>query len=77
MGIVIDHYLRRQLNHDHSMQFNSQYLLKAGDTATGTIILPVSVSQGNALINSINAGTILINAQHVRSWHRHFMVMGG
>ena len=77
MGVVIDHYLRRQLNHDHQKQFNDVYLLKAGDTATGTIILPVSVSQGNALINSINAGTNVINAQRVQSWHRHFMVMGG
>jgi hypothetical protein len=77
MPAVIDHYLRRQLSHDHQGQFNLLYLLKAGDTATGTIILPITAAQANALINSINAGTLTINAQRVQSWHRHFMTMGG
>ena len=66
MAVVIDHYLRRQLNHDHQAQFNNLYLLKAGDTATGTIVFPVTNSQGCALIASINASTTCyINATRV------------
>jgi hypothetical protein len=77
MITVYDRLLRRQFSHDHTPQLNSLYLLKAGDTATGTINFPITPSQGNALIASINAGTTTINAQRVASWHRHFMVMGG
>jgi hypothetical protein len=57
MPVVSDYYLRRQLNHDHSGQFNNQYILKAGDTATGTINFPITNAQGCALIASINAST--------------------
>ena len=77
MGIVLDHYLHRQLNHDHAQQFNNLYILKVGDTATGTIVFPITVTQGNALINSINAGTSVINAQRIRLWPRFHMMFGG
>lgn len=73
---VLDRNLRRMMNHDHSSQLNSLYLLKAGDTATGTIILPTTPAQGNALINSINAGTIQINAARLQLWPRIFLTMG-
>ena len=65
MPQILDHNLHRQLNHDHTAQNNTLYLLKAGDTATGTIVFPVTASQGNALVNSINVGTTLILASHV------------
>jgi len=66
MAVVLDTYLHRQLNHDHQAQFNNLYLLKAGDTATGTIVLPLTDSQGCALIASINASTTcFINATRV------------
>jgi hypothetical protein len=34
---------------------NGLYIKKAGDTATGTIIFPITPAQGCAFINSINA----------------------
>lgn len=77
MGIVLDHKLQRQLDHDHQAQFNNLYLLKAGDTATGTINFPITASQGNALIASINAGTSLIDAKRMVLWPRFFLCMGG
>jgi hypothetical protein len=76
LGIITDYALGRQLNHSHDATNNALYILKAGDTATGTINFPITISQGNALIASINAGNTTINAQRVASWHRHFMVMG-
>jgi hypothetical protein len=61
MPIVTDYALGRQLNHSHDVQYYGVFLQKAGDTATGTINFPASQAQGNALITSINAGTILID----------------
>ena len=77
MAIVTDYRLGRQLDHDHTAQLNSIYLKKAGDTATGTIIFPLSVAQGNALVQSINSAVTQITAQHVQMWARLFLTMGG
>lgn len=77
MPIVLDRLLNRRLDHDHTPTLSGLYLLKAGDTATGTINLPITASQGNALISSINAATIQINAQRVKMWPRLFLIMGG
>ena len=57
MPRVLDRLLHRQLDHTHVAQTNLLYLLKAGDTATGTIVFPVTDPQGCALIASINAST--------------------
>ena len=77
MGIVTDYYLGRQINHDHTAQLNNLYLLKAGDTATGTINLPATASQGNNLVAAINTATNQITAQHIQLWARLYLVMGG
>lgn len=73
---VFDRNLRRMLNHDHTPAMSGLYLLKAGDTATGTIYFPITFTQGNAFINSINAGTIQINAARLQLWPRIFLTMG-
>jgi len=57
MPRVIDYQLNRYVDHNHVTQFSLLYLLKAGDTATGTIFFPLTDSQGCALIASINAST--------------------
>lgn len=62
MGIVLDYVLQKRISHTHKVENNALYLLKAGDTATGTILFPLTDPQGCALIGSINASTTcLIN----------------
>lgn len=65
MSIVTDYALGRQLNHDHDIHTNSLYLLKAGDTATGNILLPATTIQGDNLIAAINVGSTQIQAVRV------------
>lgn len=77
MPIVLDHNLARELNHSHFVENSDLFLLKAGDTATGTIVLPVTESQGNALIESINAGSIFIDPARIQLWRRFHMMLGG
>ena len=65
MPRVIDYQLNRYVDHNHDSQFNSLYLLKAGDTATGTIFLPATNTQGCNLVNAINASSCQITATHI------------
>ena len=65
MGIVTDYALGRQLNHSHDATNNALYILKAGDTATGTITFPVISAQGCVFVASINASTCQIQAVRV------------
>jgi phage portal protein BeeE len=65
MGIVTDYNLGRQLNHSHDVQYNAIYLMKAGDTATGTINLPATNAQGCNLVAAINASTCQIQAVRI------------
>lgn len=72
MPRVLDRLLNRHLDHSHSVQNNALYILKAGDTATGTIYFPLTNAQGCALVASINASTCQVQT----SWERHFLTMG-
>jgi len=76
MPQVKDYKLGRLLDHNHRRQLDDIYLLKAGDTATGTINFPVTVEQGNVFINSINAGDTFIESQRVLMWRRILMNFG-
>ena len=77
MPQVRDYKLGRLLDHSHQRQNNELYLLKAGDTATGTIYFPITTVQGNVFIDVVNAGDTFIDSERVLMWRRILMNFGG
>lgn len=55
--VTYDDLLRRNISHTHTVEYGALYLKKAGDTATGTIVFPLTFAQAEVFIATINTGT--------------------